>query len=306
MSDEFNLYKKLFINYLRIEKSLSENTISSYSLDLEKFFSFLSDVKLISGLKNIKDDDVQAFLKFMQSTGSKHEKKYSDKSVSRIISSMRTFFKFLESENIVDINPLENIDSPKNARLIPEVLSIEEIENILSFPDTEDKLGLRDKALLETMYASGLRVSEAINLEIANIFFKEEFIRVFGKGSKERIVPAGRTALKFIQKYISESRVKLKNKNSQNFVFLNFRGSKLSRMGIFDVLRKYCIKADIKKNVHPHTLRHSFATHMLQGGADIRVIQEMLGHSDISTTQIYTHIDKDYLREVHRTFHPRA
>lgn len=306
MSDEFNLYKKLFVNYLRIEKSLSENTISSYSFDLDKFFSYLVEVKLISFVKKIKDDDVSDFLKFIQSKGSKLDKKYSEKSVSRIISSLKTFFKYLESENIIDINPLANIDSPRSSRLLPEVLSIEETEKILSFPDVTDKLGLRDKALLETMYASGLRVSEAINLEIANIFFKDEFIRVFGKGSKERIVPAGRTALKFITKYINESRSQLKNKNSHNYLFLNFRGNKLSRMGIFDILKKYCIKANIKKNVHPHTLRHSFATHMLQGGADIRVIQEMLGHSDISTTQIYTHIDKDYLREIHRTFHPRG
>lgn len=306
MSDEFKLYKKLFIDYLRTEKSLSENTISSYSLDLDKFFSYIEDVKFINRLKKISEDTITEFLKYLNSSGNKLEKKYSHKSVSRFISSLKTFFKYLESEDIVTSNPLINIESPKSSRLLPEVLSIEETDKLLSIPDISDKLGLRDKALLETMYASGLRVSETINLEISKIYFDDGFIRVIGKGSKERIVPVGKTALKFITKYINESRSLLKNKNSFNYLFLNFRGSKLSRMGILGIIREYAHKANINKRVHPHTLRHSFATHLLQGGADIRIIQEMLGHSDISTTQIYTHIDKDYLIEVHKSFHPRA
>jgi integrase/recombinase XerD len=306
MSDEFELNKKLFINYLRTEKSLSENTISAYTFDLDKFLSYIKDVKLISGLKRISDTSVNDFLKYLGSSGTKLERKYSSKSVSRTISSLKSFFKYLESEKIIDLNPVENFETPKNSRILPEVLSIEEIDNLLMKPDVNDKLGIRDKALLETMYASGLRVSEAINLEISNVFFEDGFIRIFGKGSKERIVPIGNTALKFITKYINESRGLLKNKKSENYLFLNFRGSKLSRMGILNILKRYCQEAGIKKNVHPHTLRHSFATHLLQGGADIRIIQEMLGHSDISTTQIYTHIDKDYLIEIHKTFHPRG
>lgn len=306
MADEFELNKKLFINYLRTEKSLSENTISSYTLDLDKFLSYIENVKLISELNKVSGDSVTDFLKYLNNSGTKLERKYSGKSISRTISSLKSFFKYLESENIIEFNPAENLETPRSTRILPEVLSIEEIDTLLSKPDVTDKLELRDKAMLETMYACGLRVSEAINLEISNIFFDDGFIRVFGKGSKERIVPVGRTALKYIKEYINESRRLLKNKKSDNFLFLNFRGGKLSRMGILNILKKHCLAAGIKKNVHPHTLRHSFATHLLQGGADIRVIQEMLGHSDISTTQIYTHIDKDYLIEVHKTFHPRG
>ncbi len=306
MSEEFELNKKLFTDYLRVEKSLSENTISAYKADLEKFFDYAENVKLIPGIKNITEDIITDFLNFLNGSFNKTGNKFSAKSVSRFISSLRTFFKYLESENLTDINPLENIETPRIPRLLPEVLSIEEIEKLLSVQDINDKLELRDKAILETMYASGLRVSETVNLEISNIFFEEGFIRVFGKGSKERIVPVGNTALKFITKYIKESRSLLKNSRSFNFLFLNFRGSKLSRMGILDIIKKYCLRAGIRKNTHPHTLRHSFATHLLQGGADIRIIQEMLGHQDISTTQIYTHVDKDYLIEVHKSFHPRA
>lgn len=306
MKDDFSLNKKLFLNYLRTEKSLSENTISAYSLDLDKFLSYAENIKLISGIKKITDDTVNDFFKYLNDSGTKQGKKYSAKSISRTISALRTFFKYLESEDIVYLNPAENLETPKSSRVLPEVLSIEEAEKLLSQPDSKDKLSLRDKALLETMYASGLRVSEAIHLEISNVFFEEGFLRIFGKGSKERIVPIGNVALRFITKYINESRSLLKGKNSGNFLFLNFRGGKLSRMGVLNILKKYCNEAGIKKNVHPHTLRHSFATHLLQGGADIRVIQEMLGHSDISTTQIYTHIEKDYLIEVHKTFHPRA
>ncbi|MBK7446744.1 MAG: tyrosine recombinase [Ignavibacteria bacterium] len=218
----------------------------------------------------------------------------------------QVFFKYLVTDNQISVNPAENFVTPKSSRLLPEVLSIEETELLLSAPDIKEKLGLRDKALMETMYASGLRVSEAINLEISNIYFDEDYLRVFGKGSKERIVPVGKTALNYIQKYMQESRILLKNNKSFDYLFLNFRGAKLSRMGVLDIIRKHSANAGIKKNVHPHTLRHSFATHLLQGGADIRIIQEMLGHSDISTTQIYTHIDKDYLIEVHKTFHPRG
>ena len=306
MSEEFELNKKLFTDYLRVEKSLSENTISAYKADLEKFFEYAENVKLIRGIKNITEDTITDFLNFLNGSLNKTGNKFSAKSVSRFISSLRTFFKYLESENLTDINPLENIETPRIPRLLPEVLSIEEIEKLLSVQDINDKLELRDKAILETMYASGLRVSETINLEISNIFFEEGFIRVFGKGSKERIVPVGNTALKFITKYIKESRSLLKNSRSFNFLFLNFRGSKLSRMGILDIIKKYCLRAGIRKSTHPHTLRHSFATHLLQGGADIRIIQEMLGHQDISTTQIYTHVDKDYLIEVHKSLHPRA
>ncbi len=305
MSDEFDLNKKLYINFLRTEKSLSENTIVSYSFDIEKLFHFLRDVRFITKLNDVNEELITDFLKFVRSAPAR-EKSYSAKSLARIISSLKSFFKYLESEELIKSNPLGNIETPRTLRALPECLTIEEMDLLLSKPDVNEKLGLRDKALLETMYACGLRVGEAAALEISNIYSAEGFVRVFGKGSKERIIPIGRTALKFISKYLSESRNFLKNKKSAAYVFLNFRGGMLSRMGILDIIRKYARIAGIKKPVHPHTLRHSFATHLLQGGADIRVIQEMLGHADISTTQIYTHIDKNFLIEIHKTFHPRA
>lgn len=306
MTQDFELSKKLFINYLKHEKSLSANTIASYEMDLKKLFGYLIEVKLVEKTKNISEDNLIDFFKFVNSSESKLEDKFAIRTMSRYLSTFKSFFKFLEAEKRIDANPVENIDSPKIAKIIPEYLSIEEVDSILSKPDVNSKLGLRDKALLETMYGSGLRVSEVINLTVSNVFFKDEFIRVFGKGSKERIVPIGKTGLKFIQKYIDESRVYLRNEKSDNFLFLNFRGKKLSRMGVFDIVKKYSKEAQIEKDVHPHTMRHSFATHLLQGGADIRVIQEMLGHASITTTQIYTHTNRDYLIEIHKSFHPRA
>ncbi len=299
-------YIKLFINFLRTEKSLSENSVQSYLLDLKKFFDFLEKDKSNVDLKHIDEKVILDFLGFMRNSKNKKGEYYKDKSVNRFVSSLRTFFKFLQSENIIDDNPMEFIDTPKFRRDLPSVLTVQEIDKIFSQTDTDTLLGLRDRTVLETMYACGLRVSELINLEINDLYLSEGYIRVFGKGSKERIVPIGNSASAYIEKYIKESRIKLKNSKSGNNLFLNFRGGKFSRMGVWDIVSKYCRKARIEKEIHPHTLRHSFATHLLEGGADIRAIQEMLGHSDISTTQIYTHIDKEYLIEVHKTFHPRA
>jgi integrase/recombinase XerD len=223
-----------------------------------------------------------------------------------MISVLKSLFKYLIIEDILSNNPAENLDTPKISRLLPSVLTVDEVNKILDIVDLNVKLGLRDRALLETMYASGLRVSEAINLELNNIFFEDGFLRIFGKGSKERIVPIGKSALRCIEKYCNDERNLIKNKDSQNYVFLNFRGKKMTRMSVWNIVKKHSSLAGIKKEIHPHTLRHTFATHLLEGGADIRIIQEMLGHSDISTTQIYTHIDKEYLIEVHKSFHPRA
>jgi len=301
-----NYYKKLFVNFLRTEKSLSENSVQSYLLDLKKFFDFLESRKNNYNLLKVDEKIVIDFLSFMRNSKNKKGEYFKDKSVNRFVSSLRTFFKFLQSENIINDNPMEFIDTPKFKRDLPSVLTIQEIDKIFSMVDISNPLGLRDRAILETLYACGLRVSELINIEINDLYLKEGYIRVIGKGSKERIVPIGNSASDFIEKYIKESRIKVKNINTGNNLFLNFRGGKLSRMGIWDIVSKYCRLARIEKEIHPHTLRHSFATHLLEGGADIRAIQEMLGHSDISTTQIYTHIDKEYLIEVHKTFHPRA
>jgi integrase/recombinase XerD len=306
LENDFANKKRLFINYLRLEKSLSGNTIAAYNNDIDDFFSYLIDVKDINELSSVDGNVINDYIAFLQKRDNKLLKKYSQKSINRFISSLKSFFKFLSNENFIFANPAEKIETPKSKRNLPEVLTIEEIELVLKQPDLKDKFELRDKAILETMYASGLRVSELINLKINDVFSSEGYLRVTGKGLKERIVPIGRSALHYMEKYIKECREHIKNEFSENILFLNFRGKKLSRMGIWDIVKKYCSKAGIRKEIHPHTLRHTFATHLLQGGADIRIIQEMLGHSDISTTQIYTHIDRNYLIEIHKTFHPRA
>lgn len=305
MTTDFDTKLKLFKNHLRQERSLSSNSVSAYMSDLKKFLTFVSN-KHIEKITDISEENVLSYFLHLHKSENKDKEKFAASTMSRNLSSLRSFFKFLDSEKLIDINPAENIDSPKITRSIPEFLTVNEILLILDQPDLTNKLELRDKAILEIMYGSGLRVSELIDLRISNIFFEEGYLRVFGKGSKERIVPIGNKGLEYVSKYILESRELLKRPGSEDHVFLNFRGSKLSRMGIWDIIKKYSGQAKIEKEIHPHTLRHSFATHLLQGGADIRVIQEMLGHSDISTTQIYTHIDRDYLMEVHKNFHPRA
>ena len=207
----------------------------------------------------------------------------------------------------IEENPIERLSSPKLSKNLPMVLTVEEINSIINIPDINTKLGLRDKALLEVLYACGTRVTEIINLKISDLFFKEEIIRVFGKGSKERIVPIGSSAIYWVKEYFLKSRPLLEKKMmSENIVFLNNRGMKLSRMGVWKMINKYTFEAGINREVHPHTFRHSFATHLLEGGADLRAVREMLGHADISTTQIYTHIDRDYIKQVHKEFHPRV
>lgn len=306
MINDFENNIKLFINYLKLEKSLSDNTINSYVFDLKLFHSFLEEKTKIIKVNDISEKVLIDYISYIGRKQSKREKIYSEKSLYRMISVLKSFFKYMLIEDIIKDNPAENLDSPKTSRLLPTVLTIDEVNKMLDAVDLTSRFGLRDRAILETMYASGLRVSEVITLEINNIFFQDGFLRIFGKGSKERIVPIGKSALGFIEKYYNDERNVYKNKDSHNFVFLNFRGKRMTRMSVWNIVKKYSSIAGIQKEIHPHTLRHTFATHLLEGGADIRIIQEMLGHSDISTTQIYTHIDKEYLIEVHKTFHPRA
>jgi integrase/recombinase XerD len=287
-----------FLLYLELERSLSENTIKSYNFDLTKFKNFL-DVLKVTSLLNLEESHIERFLAYLK-------KDIKASSTSRILSSLRQFYDYLIDTSQINRNPFEYFDSPKLERKLPVVLSIAEIDRILKQPDVTNSLGLRDKTILEVMYACGLRVSEVLDLKCPNVITNEGVIRVFGKGSKERIIPIGREALKWIDTYLIHSRLQLANSKSEDYLFLNWRGKRLSRMAIWDIINKYSRLAKIEKQIHPHILRHSFATHLLEGGADLRSIQEMLGHADISTTQIYTHVDISYLKEVHKSFHPRG
>jgi integrase/recombinase XerD len=290
-----------FLLHLDLEKSLSENTIHSYEFDIRKFSKFLDSRKVFQ-FDSINEDTIEKFLSFLK-------KDNKPSTTARMLSSLRQFYDFLldtSRSGKLNSNPFENFDSPKLARSLPEILSLDEIDRMLNSVDTNSTLGLRDRTVLETMYACGLRVSELINMKCSNVLPLEKVVHVLGKGSKERIIPIGKSALKWIDSYLLHARISLAKRWSEDYLFLNWRGRKLSRMGIWDIINKYSKLAKIEKQVYPHIFRHSFATHLLERGADLRAIQEMLGHSDISTTQIYTHVDISYLKEVHKTFHPRA
>ncbi len=295
-----DIFIREYLAILKLERNLSENTVASYKNDLSSLVNFLKDDGVDDPSK-ITSQKLVDFFGILTKLG------LSSRSSARYYSSIKGFFGYLFSSGYIKINPMEKLSAPKLSKNLPNVLNINEIEAILSSPDTGKKLGLRDKALLETFYACGLRVSELINLKVSDLFLNEEMIRVFGKGSKERYVPIGSSAIKWIEEYLKNSRPLLEKKaKSQHILFLNNRGTKLSRMGVWKIVDNYAELAGIKKEVHPHTLRHSFATHLLEGGADLRAVQEMLGHVDISTTQIYTHIDRDYIKQVHRDYHPRG
>ncbi len=294
------IFLKEYLNILELERNLSDNTTISYKNDITSFFKFLKEYN-ISDPSQIETEHISKFFNSLKDIG------LTSSSAARYFSSIKGFFKYLYINRYIVKNPMEKISSPKLSKNLPVVLSIDEVDRMLSKPDTTDKLGLRDKALLEIFYACGLRVSELINLKISSLYFSEEIIRVTGKGSKERLVPIGRSAVKWTEEYIKTSRTILKRGiKSENYVFLNSRGSKLSRMGVWKIVDRYSREAEINKEVHPHTFRHSFATHLLEGGADLRAVQEMLGHADISTTQIYTHVDREYIKQEHKQFHPRG
>jgi len=292
-------YIENFVHFLIIERNLAQNTIEAYANDLKKYVEFLIERK-INHPDRIEATDVIAYL-----TGL-YKQDLSSLTIARNLSAIRMFHRFLLSEGISEKNPPENIDSPKLARKLPIVLDQFEIERLIEQPDVSNPLGIRDRAMLETAYATGVRVSELLRLQIDDIDWDEQIIHVFGKGSKMRIVPIGERALDAIDLYLNESRHYLTKPGRETSVlFLNNRGKALSRMGFWKILKKYVISANITKPVSPHTLRHSFATHLLEGGADLRAVQEMLGHVNITTTSIYTHLDREYLKEIHRTFHPR-
>jgi len=288
-----------FLNFLRIEKNASTNTVVSYQNDLLRYLSYLHE-NGIHAITEIKPSDIQGLVYLLAGLG------LAPSSTARNLSAIRMFHKFLVREGYTENDPTVNITFPHQAKNLPKALTQFEIEAILEQPDISTPRGLRDRAMLEFLYAAGLRVSELISIGLSDLFFQEGFIRVVGKGSKERVVPIGGQAILFTGRYLKETRPGLqRGHNRSNRVFLNMRGQALSRMGVWKILRGYVDKAALKEEVSPHTFRHSFATHLIEGGADLRAVQEMLGHADISSTQIYTHLDREYLKEVHRSFHPR-
>ena len=290
---------KEFKYYLRIERSLADNTIQSYLRDINILADYCNQLKINE--KNVKVKDIKNFINHLKTD------QISARSQARIISGIKAFYKYLILEDYIKDDPTLLIENPKIGLKLPEVLSVNEIEIIISSIDLSNKHGQRNKAIIETLYSCGLRVTELINLKISNINFKEEYIKVIGKGNKERLTPIGSNALKYIQIYVNEVRIHQKiNKGHEDIVFLNNRGSKLSRVMIFTLIKNTLEKCGIKKKVSPHTFRHSFATHLIEGGSDLRAVQEMLGHESITTTEIYTHLDKDYLRSNIMQFHPRS
>jgi len=290
-----------FRNYLKLERSLSENSISAYEADIRKFVSFLDIKKLSVSPLNVTLQNLKDFLEWINQLG------LNARSQARIISGLKAFFKFLLLEDIIETDPSNLLESPKLGRKLPEVLSLEEIDRIISEIDLSQPEGQRNKAIIETLYSCGLRVSELITLKISNLYFDEGFIRVVGKGDKERLVPIGKKAIKEIRYYFQDRNLMSNiDKKSENIVFLNRRGKQLTRVMIFTIIKRLVEKAKINKNVSPHTFRHSFATHLIDGGADLRAVQEMLGHESIITTEIYTHLDREYLRDAIIQYHPRA
>jgi integrase/recombinase XerD len=290
-----------FKSYLTLERGFSPNSIEGYMRDIRRYAQWMQEDRGIDDPAAVGLSEVTLFLKELSSTG------LAASSLSRTISVIRHFHRFLLDEGYAQSNPSEQIDTPSLTRHLPMVLTQDEMISILNQPDPTQPLGLRDRALLETLYATGMRVTELITLTSEQLFLTDGLVRVFGKGSKERIVPVGREAISWLQRYITEVRPKLsRRERPTTVVFLNHRGGALTRMSILNFVKRYALAAGISTDVHPHTFRHSFATHLLEGGADLRSVQEMLGHSDISTTQIYTHVDREYLKEIHNTFHPRA
>jgi integrase/recombinase XerD len=288
-----------FADYIALEQGLSPRTIEAYQRDLARFAEY-ADVKGAAMPAAITATMLREFVYHLKDLG------LAPASIRRSISAIRTYFRFLIGDGIVSADPSERLETPQRWRSLPEVLTVEEVQRLMAAPTLDDALVFRDRALLEVAYGAGLRVSEWITLGVRDLMLDDGVIRVFGKGSKERLVPIGRAAIAAAAVYLRELRPKLEKGEGKGVLFLNARGKPLSRMGAWKILRGHVERAAITKHVSPHTLRHSFATHLLEGGADLRAVQEMLGHVDIGTTQIYTHVDREYLRQVHRSYHPRG
>lgn len=295
--ENYNYYLDQFITYITLEKGLTENTRKSYISDLNSFFSYLKEKNI--DFLHITHNDITEYLWFKKMQG------YKPTSIFRTMESIRVFYKFLFSEGVIKEDVTVNLISPKLPRKLPTVLSLQEIEHILSLPDTNKPAGLRDKSILELLYATGLRISELISLKHDDVNLRSGYLICKGKGHKERVIPLGKMAQKALQKYIALVRNK-KAVPGCDTLFVNRVGKPFSRVGLWKVVKRYVKKANITKKITPHTFRHSFATHLLEHGADLRVIQEMLGHSSISTTEIYTQVNREHLKELHKKYHPRG
>jgi len=288
-----------FIDYLGHEKGLATNTLESYSRDLRQYYGFLSADSSAS-LEKASQSTIVAYLMYLRKQGK------ATATIARRLAALKAFYQFLVKENYVSEDPTDDLSSPKLERKLPKVLTIEEVERLLSQPDVSTAAGKRDKAMLELLYATGIRVSELVNLDLGDVDLTEGFVRCMGKGSKERVVPMGEIAVGALKTYLETARPKMVADQHEKAVFVNHHGKRLTRQGFWKIVKKYAAQAQIRKEITPHTLRHSFATHLLENGADIRAVQEMLGHADISTTQIYTHVTKERLKGVYAKSHPRA
>lgn len=288
-----------FLNYILIEKGLSNKTLESYSRDLNRYVLFLSD----NGITDISDEDTYLILKHLIVL---RDEGLSPRSRARHLVTLRSFYKFMYQEQKIKKDPSKLIDFPKSGLKLPDTLNIQEISTLIDTPDLTKHRGLRDAAMIELLYAAGLRVSELVGLKTTDVNLEASFVRIFGKGSKERVVPVGHYAKTKIENYYQYSRPYLLKGNVSKYLFVARAANPMTRQGFWKLLNRYASLANIGKNISPHTLRHSFATHLLEGGADLRVVQVMLGHEDISTTQIYTHITKEHLKNIHTKYHPRG
>jgi integrase/recombinase XerD len=298
---EWQSFKKGFKSFLKLEKSLSENSVQAYIRDVEKLVQFLEMKSPSVSLLKAKPQDLRDFIKWITELG------MLATTQARIISGIKAFYKYLILEDLLEIDPSALLETPKTRRKLPEVLSVHEINLLLDGLDLSKPENTRNKAMLEILYGSGLRVSELVNLKLSDSYLDLEFLKIKGKGNKERLVPVGSSALKYLQIYLDTVRNHLDiKKGHEDFIFLNKRGTKLSRVMIFMIIKDLAKAVGINKTISPHTFRHSFATHLIEGGADLRAIQEMLGHESITTTEIYTHLDRDFLKQTIKQYHPRS
>jgi integrase/recombinase XerD len=288
-----------FLHYLAVEKGLARNTLEAYSRDLNAFLAFL-EAEGIASLAETSKLTIMAFIRHQQHAG------LSLRSITRCLVALRGLYGFQTREGYLAANPLEDMELPRLGPTLPHVLTIQDVEQLLAQPDAKSTLGIRDSAMLELLYATGMRVTELCELPISGLNLEAGFVLIKGKGGKERVCPIGEVAMEQVKKYLQETRPLLLKGRESPFLFLNNRGKRMSRQGFWKILRHYALKAGITKHLTPHTLRHSFATHLLERGADLRFIQAMLGHADIGTTQIYTHVNQEYLKQLHRKYHPRA